>query len=112
MLKKFGILGLALAAVTLFHPAKVNAEDRWGGGAYAQSYGPGAYANGYQGRGDEDWREDRREDRKRDREWREHGRREHEWREHEWRERHRHDRYYRQGYYQPQAGVYFSWRAH
>lgn len=111
MLKKFGILGLALAAVTLFHPATANAQERRGDGWYAQSYDPGAYARGYRDRGDDGWREDRREDRRRDREWRRHERREHEWREHEWRERERDGRYYRQGYYRPQTGVYFSWRA-
>lgn len=107
MFKKFGILTLALAAITLFHPAKANAQECRRGGSYIQSYGPGSYAYGYRERDGDGWRDDR-DHRRREHEWRERER--HEWREHEWREHERNERYYRQGYYVPQAGVYFSWR--
>jgi hypothetical protein len=109
MFKKFGIFGLAFAAVTLLHPVKASAQEYRRDGGYVQSYGSGPYAHGYREHGDDGWREDRREDRRRDREWRKHERREHEWREHERREHDRDYRYYRQSYHAPAAGVYFSW---
>jgi hypothetical protein len=111
MFKKFGIFGLAFAAVTLLHPVKASAQEYRRDGGYAQSYGPVPYAHGYRERGDDNWREDRRDDRRRDRERRKHEQREHERREHEWREHNRDYRYSRDGYYAPSAGVYFSWRS-
>ena len=108
MLRRFGILGLILAAGTLFYPSTASAEDWHRDRGYSQNYRDDS-------RGHRDFdRHDRREER----EWREHER--HERREREWRERSYWNRpynnyyyspgYYSPGYYQPGSGFYFSWQ--
>lgn len=104
MLKRFGILGMVLAGLMMFQPAKASAQD--------YRYNRDGYAH-------RDYNGNRRHE---EREWREREHREHERRE--WREHERWERpyYYGNGYqgsyyyapapnyYAPGAGVYFSWR--
>lgn len=112
MLKRFGILGLVLAAGTFIYPSVASAQD-WGRGrGYSHNYRDDS-------RGHRDYDRHARRDRHERREWREHER-------HERRERERRDRsywnrgynnyyysspgYYSPEYYGPNRGFYFSWQ--
>lgn len=108
MLKRFGILGLVLAAGTFIYPSTASAED-WGRGrGYSQSYRDDSRSH----------RDYDRHDRRNEREWREHEK--HERREKQrdrsyWNRGYNNGYYSSPGYYSPgrygsSTDFYFSWQ--
>ncbi len=93
MLKKLGVLGLALAAAMTAVPSLATAQQ-WQGHGDSDGYYQGQQGGQFRGDGDRHERE------RWEREARARALRQQAWREREWRERERRERMYREGYYQ------------